>query len=124
MHSIRIDNHINTELFCKPNQIDDCAALIPCDLTGVRRNGFMNPRRLLPCAPVPQAQFGWDGELPVDAMQVHLDGAFGQSHPPRDLLVGDTLREHPDDLALALGQRGMFINWQSPFSWRRLLQFF
>jgi hypothetical protein len=70
------------------------------------------------CASTASAVRLTDGELPVSAMEVHLDGALGQPQSSRDLLVGDILREHQgdilrehqDDVALALGRRGMFIN--------------
>ncbi len=42
-----------------------------------------------------------DTQLPVDPMQVDLDGTFGQPKPSRNFLVGYTLGEHDDYLALA-----------------------
>ena len=45
-----------------------------------------------------------DAELPVNMVQVNLHCALGQPQPPPDFLVGDTVGEHADDLALAGGQ--------------------
>jgi hypothetical protein len=40
-----------------------------------------------------------DAKLPVNLVQVDLDGAFGESKPLRYFLVGQTLGHYPDDLA-------------------------
>jgi hypothetical protein len=47
-------------------------------------------------------------------MQVDLDGALREPEAPTDFLVGNTLREHQDYLALALGQHEILINWHAP----------
>ena len=57
--------------------------------------------------------------LPIDPMQVDLDGALCEPEAPTDLLVGDTLREHLDDLVLPLGQRGIHANQHRGLSHQR-----
>src|SRR5258705_12629272 len=41
-----------------------------------------------------------DAQLPVNPMQVDLDGALRQPEAPTNFLVGNTLREHQDYLSL------------------------
>ena len=55
-----------------------------------------------------------DAKLPVNPVQVDLDGALREPEAPTDFLVGNTLREHQDYLALALGQQEILINWHAP----------
>ena len=43
-------------------------------------------------------------------MQVDLDGTLCEPEAPADFLVGNTLREHQDYLALSLGQGEILIN--------------
>src|SRR5258705_10119462 len=51
-------------------------------------------------------------------MQVDLDGALREPEAPTDFLVGNTLREHQDYLALALGQQEILINCLVSGNWR------
>jgi hypothetical protein len=46
-----------------------------------------------------------DAELPVNPVQVDLDGAFGEPKPLRDFLVGQTLGHYLDDLAFTPSER-------------------
>jgi hypothetical protein len=57
-----------------------------------------------------------DAQLPVNPMQVDLDGGLRQPEAPTDFLVGNTLSEHQDYLALSLGQGEILINRHLPFS--------
>jgi len=46
-----------------------------------------------------------DAELPVNPVQVDLDGAFGESKPLRYLLVGQTFGHYPGDLTFTRSER-------------------
>ena len=46
-----------------------------------------------------------DAKLPVNPVEVDLDGAFGESKPLRYFLVGQTFSHYPDDLAFTRGER-------------------
>jgi len=46
-----------------------------------------------------------DTKLPVNPVQVNLDGAFREPKPPRYFPVGQTFGDHADDLALTRSER-------------------
>jgi len=45
-----------------------------------------------------------DAKLPVNPVEVDLDGAFGESKPLRYFLVGQTFSHYPDDLAFTCSE--------------------
>jgi len=52
-------------------------------------------------------------------MQVDLDGTLCKPETPTDLLVGNTLSEHLNDLVLSVGQRSILINQHRPLGHQR-----
>src|SRR5204862_6112445 len=78
----------------------------PCPATPVRPPSLTGPGV---CQHSQRGSVG-DAQLPVNPMQVDLDGTLCEPEAPADFLVGNALRQHQDYLALSLGQGEILIN--------------